>query len=621
MDSLLTDYGHGDVLAIRYHGDSPWEYDPFYEFNVAESRQRYSYYSIIQIPKNFLGGQDTHANCLLELYRDSMNERLGVPSPFSLVASDSMTADSCFVAIRAIAEEDPGPDTLTLRTAVVEDGIYYEAPNSQTIFNHIFRRFVPDHDGISFLLAQGETLDVQLAFQLDPAWDPGFISSVVFIQDDSDREIHQAASSLARPAAWARFAAPKRGTVRPPGRQAGFPGTFINMGAGADTFDITLSEDLPSDWSAGYRVSGGDPVPGGFALAMDETCTVTVTIDCGYDPGTGEVTLTATSRRDPGFARSLDYFAVSGVCGLLVDDDGGLDYEAYYADALDSAGVVWGRWNRRIAEPLLSDLDAAEFVIWLTGSYFPTLEAHDQDVISSYIDGGGDLFISGQDIGYALCYVNSAEHSAEAVQFYQGYLGAEWIMPNAGFLDLSGRSGDPVSDGIAISIEGGDGADNQSYPDVIDSIAPAQVILDYDGDPLKHGGVRQEIGASKIVYLSFGFEGISSVQDRTDLLTRIVDWFGGSAWVDGPREEIALTAYPNPAITHVSFSAPGYPGEVPLEVYDIRGRLILAASIPEQGTFNWDLRDRAGHQVASGVYFVSMSPAGRTLRKKIVLAR
>lgn len=176
MDSLLTDYGHGDVLAIRYHGDSPWEYDPFYEFNVAESRQRYSYYSIIQIPKNFLGGQDTHANCLLELYRDSMNERLGVPSPFSLVASDSMTADSCFVAIRAIAEEDPGPDTLTLRTAVVEDGIYYEAPNSQTIFNHIFRRFVPDHDGISFLLAQGETLDVQLAFQLDPAWDPGFIS-------------------------------------------------------------------------------------------------------------------------------------------------------------------------------------------------------------------------------------------------------------------------------------------------------------------------------------------------------------------------------------------------------------------------------------------------------------
>jgi len=621
LDSLLIDYGHTDVLAIRYHGDSPWEYDPFYAANVPESQERYSYYSIAAIPINFLDGQLTYANCLLELYRDAMNERLEVPSVFSLIASDSMTVDSCFVSIRVIAEDDPGLDSLALRTAVVEDSIYYEAPNSQTIFNHIFRSFVPNHDGIRFLIAQGETLDLELAFELDPAWDVDFISSVVFIQNDSNRQIYQAASSLARPAGWARLAAPRRGMMRLPGQQASFPGTFINMGAGADTFDITLSEDLPADWSAGYQVSGGDPVPGGFALAMDETCTITVKIDCGYDPGTGEVTLTARSRRDPGFARSLDYFAVSGVCGLLVDDDGGLGYEAYYADALDSAGVVWGRWNRRIAAPLLSDLNAAEFVIWLTGAYFPTLEAHDQDVISSYIDGGGDFFISGQDIGYALCFVNSAEYSTSSLMFYQGYLGAEWIMPNASIMDLSGRSGDPVTDGISISIEGGDGADNQSYPDVIDSIAPARVIFDYEGDPLKHGGVRQEIGSSKVVYLSFGFEAISSVQDRAELITRIVDWFGGAAWVDGPREEIMLSAYPNPAITHVSFSAPGYPGEVPLEVYDIRGRLVVATTIPEQETFTWDLRDRNGHEVASGVYFVSMSPAGRTLRKKIVLAR
>ncbi len=621
MDSLLTDYGHTDVLAIRYHGDSPWEFDPFYAANVPESQERYAYYSIVAIPINFLDGRITYANCLLEMYRDAIDDRHEVPSAFSLLASDSMTVDSCFVEVRVIAEQDPGPDSLVLRTAVVEDSIYYEAPNSQTIFNHIFRSFVPDHDGIGFLIAQGETLDVQLAFELDPVWDAAHISSVVFIQNDSDREIYQAASSLARPAGWARFAAPIRGMMRLPGRQASFPGTFINMGAGADTFDITLSGELPADWSASYQVSGGVPVSGGFALDMDDTCTITVKIDCGYDPGTGEVTLTARSRRDTSFARSLDYFAVSGVCGLLVDDDGGLGYEAYYEDALDLAGVVWGRWNRRIAEPLLGDLNAAEFVIWLTGAYFPTLEAHDQDVISSYLDGGGDLFITGQDIGYALCFINSAEYSTASLTFYESYLGAEWIMPNASILDLSGRTGDPVSDGIAVSIEGGDGADNQSYPDVIDSIAPARVIFDYDGDPLKHGGVRHEIGSSKVVYLSFGFEAISSVQDRAALITRIVDWFGGAAWVDGPLEEVMLSAYPNPAITHVSFSAPGHPGEVPLEVYDIRGRLVVSATIAEQETFTSDLRDRTGREVASGIYFVSMSPAGRTITRKIVLAR
>jgi hypothetical protein len=409
--------------------------------------------------------------------------------------------------------------------------------------------------------------------------------------------------------------------MRLPGQQASFPGTFINLGASADTFDITLSAQLPPDWSASYQVSGGIPVSGGFALDKDDTCTVTVRIDCGYDAGTGDVTLTARSRRDTSFARSLEYFAVSGVCGLLVDDDGGLGYEAYYKDALDSVGVVWGKWNRRIGEPLLSDLNMAEFVIWFTGAYFPTLEAHDRDVISSYLDGGGNLFITGQDIGYGLCFVNSGEYSTSSFLFYESYLGAEWIMPNSNLFGLSGRAGDPVTDGIALGIEGGDGADNQSYPDVIDSIAPAQVILDYDGDPLKHGGVRHEFGSSKVVYLSFGFEAISSIQDRESLLARIVDWFGGAAWVDGPLEEVVLSAYPNPAITHVSFSAPGHRGGVPLDIYDIRGRLVISATIADQETFTWDLRDGAGREVASGVYFVSMSPGGRTIRKKIVLAR
>ncbi len=621
MDSLLICYGHTDVVAIRYHGDDPWDFDPFYEANLLESQERYAYYSIGGIPANFLDGQATHESCLLELYRDAIDERHDVPSVFSLLASDSMTVDSCFVRITVVAEEDPGPDSLVLRVAVVEDSIYYEAPNTQTIFNHVFRSFVPDHSGVGFLIAQGETLDVQLAFELDPVWDATHISSVVFIQNDSDREIYQATSSRARPAGWARFAAPTRGRMRLPGQQASFPGTFINLGAGADTFDITLPAQLPPDWSASYQVSGGVPVAGGFALEEDDTCTVTVRIDCGYIPGTGEVTLTARSRRDTGFARSLDYFAVSGVCGLLVDDDGGLGYEAYYEDALDSAGVVWGRWNRRIAEPLLSDLNTAEFVIWFTGEYFPTLEDHDQDVISSYLNGGGDLFITGQDIGYGLCYINSGEYSTESLLFYENYLGAAWVMPNANILDLSGRPGDPVTDGIAVSIEGGDGADNQSYPDVIDSIAPARVIFDYDGDPLKHGGVRHEFGSSKVVYLSFGFEAISSVRDREALLTRIVDWFGGEAWVDGPLEEVVLSAYPNPAVTHVSFSAPGHPGEVPLLIYDILGRMVISTTIGEQETFTWDLRDRTGREVAPGVYFVSMSPGDRTIRKKIVLAR
>jgi hypothetical protein len=621
LDSLLTYYGYPDVVAVRYHGEDPWAYDPFYLANPVESAERYGYYSISGIPANFLDGKPAVASCFIELVRDAIEESREISAPLEVVASDSLTGDSCFVSVTVIGVDDPGPDSLTLRAAVVEDNIYYEAPNSQTIFNYVFRRFIPDHSGTRFAIAQDETADFYLAFELDPSWNPSYISTTVLVQNDSTREVHQTASSKARPPGWARFTAPERGRVKMPGQQVVYPGEVVNLGAQTDTFDIDLSGQLPADWSASYEVVGGTLVAGGVALERDSTCSINLRINCGYDPGTGEVRLEIRSRNDTSFVRGLDYFAISGVCGLLVDDDGGLDREDYFESALDSVGVVWGRWERRFAEPQVSDLNKAEFVIWFTGEYFPTLEAHDQDLLSSYLDGGGNLFITGQDIGYALNFVNSGEYTPDTEIFYETYFGAEWIMPNASLFDLAGKPGDPISDGIALTIEGGDGAGNQDYPDVIDAIAPASVILDYTGDPLKHGGVRFEFGSSKVVYLSFGFEAISTAEDRELLLSRIVDWFGKTAGIEEPPVAAALSVYPNPAATYLAIDLGGMREGKSLEIYDVRGRVVFSQVPDRKQAVVWDLRDRSGKTVAPGVYFVSVGTDAGPVRRKVVLAR
>jgi len=599
----------------------PWEFDPFYSANPSAYHERYSYYSLSAMPSTMVDGAFLARTCFVTRVKEALDAALQVATPLKLVASDSIAGDSCFVEVEVIAEQSVAADSLVLRAAVVEDSIYYEAPNGLSLFNNVFRRFLPNHAGTVFSIAQGETLHFDFAFQLDPEWGTDYISTAVFCQNDVDKSVIQAATTKPRPAAWARYFASQRGRVVLPGHGVEFPGEFTNLGTGVDTFDLAISSDLPADWSAGYAVSGGYEVGDAVVLESDSTCTIRVNLQCGYEPGTGECTVTLTSRRDTSFVRSLKFFAVSGVCALLIDDDGGMDLETYYAGTLDSLGVLWGHWERRTAKPSLSDLAKTELVIWFTGSYFPTLEPDDRDLIEAYLDSGGNLFITGQDIGYALNYVNNEEYSPEAVDFYETYLHATWVTSSSLLWQLEGRSGDPISDGLTLSIEGGDGADNQDYPDVIDSIGPANVIFDYVGDPLKHGGIRYDSGTSKIVYLSFGFESISTQADREMLLSRIIDWFGKTSGVEPTRVALAVSLYPNPAVTQLNIGVSGGSSEGRVEIYDVLGRLVKKLSPAGGRTLVWDLVDESNHKVAPGVYFVSVSTPSSSARKKVILAR
>jgi hypothetical protein len=211
------------------------------------------------------------------------------------------------------------------------------------------------------------------------------------------------------------------------------------------------------------------------------------------------------------------------------------------------------------------------------------------------------------------------------VAFYENYLHASWVTSSSLLWQVSGKAGDPITDGLTLSIEGGDGADNQDYPDVIDSIGPANVIFDYAGDPTKHGGIRYDSGTSKIVYLSFGFEAISTQSDRELLLSRIIDWFGGSSGLEPPPAAPVVSVYPNPAVAclNIAFASAsgGRFAAHRVEVYDVLGRLVKSLGSVGEETVTWDLKDERARSVAPGVYFVSISTAETTVRKKVILTR
>jgi subtilisin family serine protease len=109
---------------------------------------------------------------------------------------------------------------------------------------------------------------------------------------------------------------------------------------------------------------------------------------------------------------------------LLVDDDGGDTFETYYTEALQSLGFTPDVYAVALNSdgPPLSALSQYKLVIWFTGGeYRNTLTAADQADLASYLDNGGRLFVSGQDIGYDI----------GSSAFYQNYLHATYVTDDA----------------------------------------------------------------------------------------------------------------------------------------------------------------------------------------------
>ena len=81
----------------------------------------------------------------------------------------------------------------------------------------------------------------------------------------------------------------------------------------------------------------------------------------------------------------------------------------------------------------------------------------------------------------------------------------------------------------------------------------------------------------------------------------------------GPWEQSALILLELPRVV-----------DVKVRIYDLEGRLV-ATPVPRSvfpggvNTLSWDLRNDAGHLVASGTYFCVVEAGGRLFRRKIAI--
>ncbi|MCK4513300.1 S8 family serine peptidase, partial [bacterium] len=171
---------------------------------------------------------------------------------------------------------------------------------------------------------------------------------------------------------------------------------------------------------------------------------------------------------------------------LVVDDDGGAGYEAYFEAAVLAAGRSYLTVT---TPPTAAQMAMFESVVWLTGNdYQTTLSTDDQVELAAYLNAGGRLFISGQDIGYDL----------RTDAFYADYLHASYVQDNVGLRGCLGVGSSPVGAGLVFDIQGGTGASNQGYPSEVDPLYPALPAFVYDESVLPAGMVNNDLEKGQV---------------------------------------------------------------------------------------------------------------------------
>jgi hypothetical protein len=420
---------------------------------------------------------------------------------------------------------------------------------------------------------------------------------------------------------------------------------ITNTGDLGDTLDVMMEYEVPdTSWSVLLCVGPVCYPPwitqAPLELVPQASDSATVDMTPLNTHGGATASLTIQSRGDPTLIETVRFALITdGTDVLIIDGDGGSPYEGFYKDAVPGS-LTKGVWEL-LLEPVTSEeLGIFDYVVWLTGERFPALTTDEMNTLADYLDGGGKLFISGQDIG----------RDIGGTSFYSDYLHAMYVSDSSGIFALDGIDGEPISDGLSLEITGGDGANNQVSPSEVAALsngAYAHPTFYYESTQHTaavssvwfHSSGPDSSHSSRVTYFAFGFEGINTQQDRSTVMRRVIEWLESNTvgidcgcdepMADPPRLPGAFVLhpnYPNPfnPTTTIAFEIADRT-RVNLAIYDLRGRHVRTLVDRDLPGGNhlvvWNGKDEKGETVGNGSYFYRLVADGKIETRRMVVVK
>lgn len=266
-----------------------------------------------------------------------------------------------------------------------------------------------------------------------------------------------------------------------------------------------------------------------------------------------------------------------------------------------------------------------DVIIVYTGKNKDTLfESSFLDTLKSFINSGGKLFLSGQNLAE---YLSTSDTS-----FLYNYIGVNYIKNASVFTNrVYGKAGDYFGKDIQqLRINGTEGAANEANMDIVQSRGNFNVSLAFKTDGTDAtGGWRTFPSGAKLFYLGFGFESINdslSTVKRNELFSRIYNWFMNPTSVD---PDLTFTVndyklnqnYPNPfnASTKISFTLP-VTSKIKLTLYDVIGREIKTLINDELNAGNY-IYELNSNELSSGIYIYKLEANEFSSSRKMVLLK
>ncbi len=284
------------------------------------------------------------------------------------------------------------------------------------------------------------------------------------------------------------------------------------------------------------------------------------------------------------------------------------------------------------------ELDNYAAVDWILGEEGAGTESFgfaEQAKVKLFLRNGGNLFVSGSEIGYDLVEKGSPADQS----FYTNYLKASYVSDRAG--NVHSASG--VNSGIMQGLDhinyddGTHGGYDVDYPDGIKPAGGSTLMMVYDGvDYAQKGGAGVQYkgtfgGAAqtgKLVYMSFPFEMIYESGQRNQMMGRILTFFGADTVIrktpkSVPGNFVLDQNYPNPVsiqnqqTTTIRFWIPE-PAQVRVVLYDVLGRrvktLFKGYVSSREYLFKVDL-----HALPAGTYFYRLQALNRQITRKLII--
>ncbi|MBC8276801.1 MAG: M6 family metalloprotease domain-containing protein, partial [FCB group bacterium] len=253
-------------------------------------------------------------------------------------------------------------------------------------------------------------------------------------------------------------------------------------------------------------------------LGSNQSSPFVVTVD-GEAPHGQWVTFDVHMAAEGGYEQDFTFQMMIGVAPIVVvDDDMGESYEEYITGSLDEMYALYEVYDMNTAGTSADISTDHELIIWITGDDAShTLTNDDIAFLENFIDNGGALILSGQNINEDIGYTS----------FFQDYLLCETNSQTVGSLSLNGVTGNPISEGMSVLLIGTTGAGNQSSPSSVIPQGNAQAMFEYPNGEIGAISYANPVTQSHVVYLAFGLEAVSGLggtTTRTDFLSTVFEW-------------------------------------------------------------------------------------------------